>query len=216
MNIILLGSPGSGKGTQAKVLKERYKLKHVSSGDLLRAAAAHHDELGKEVEGIIASGKLVPDQVVLRLVRDALLGSDGGVWRGWMLDGFPRTAGQAEALEDVLSGAREVVDAVVFLDVDAEEAITRLSNRRTCRSCQAVYHLAHHPPKKNGRCDNCGGELIQRSDDEPEAIRQRLKVYNEETLPVLGFYELRYDVHRVDGTLPVEDVTNEISRLAGL
>jgi adenylate kinase len=216
VNIILLGSPGSGKGTQAKLLGERYGLKHISSGDLLRAAAARKDELGREIEHIIASGKLVPDPVVLGLVRDALLASDGGGWKGWMLDGYPRTAGQAEALEDVLSGAREIVDAVVFIDVDAEEAVRRLSDRRTCPSCQAVYHLRDHPPKEKDTCDTCGATLIQRSDDRPETIRERLKIYDKETLPVLGFYDLRYDVHRVEGTAPIGDITNEIARLVNL
>jgi adenylate kinase len=216
VNIILLGSPGSGKGTQAKVLQERYGLKHISSGDLLRAAVARGDELGKEIEGIIASGQLVPDRVVLRLVRDALVEGNGGGWKGWMLDGYPRTAAQAEALEDVLSGSREVVDAVVFLDINAEEAIRRLSDRRTCPSCQAVYHLKDHPPREKDTCDNCGGGLIQRSDDQPETIRRRLEVYNEETVPVLGFYELRYDVHRVDAAAPIGEITSAIARLVNL
>lgn len=213
MNLVILGAPGSGKGTQAAVLSERFKLKHVSSGDLLRDAVARKDDVGREIEGIIASGKLVPDNVVLRLVREAIL--DLGEWSGWILDGYPRNALQAEALEDVLSSAREVVDAVVFLDVDVEEVVQRLSGRRICQSCNAVYNLRNQPPKSKGKCDSCGGELIQRSDDEPDTIRERLKVYNEETVPVLDFYELRYDVHRVNGSKPVGEVTGEIAGLVG-
>ena len=185
MNLILLGAPGSGKGTQAAALSKRYRLKHISSGDLLRAAVAKGDEFGKEIDGIISSGQLVTDQVVLRLVRDAILDNEDNQWEGWMLDGYPRTAGQAEALEDVLSGAREVVDAVVFLDVDEGEIVKRLSVRG-------------------------------RSDDKPETVRERLKVYSAETLPILDFYELRYDVHHVKGAGEIEDITKEIARLVDL
>jgi adenylate kinase len=216
VNLVLLGAPGSGKGTQAAVLSERYNLKHVSSGDLLREAVTRKDELGKEIEAIIASGKLVPDQTVLRLVRDAILGKEENKWGGWVVDGYPRTAGQAEAMEDVLSSAREVIDAVVFLDIDTEEVVKRLSSRRMCSSCQAVYNVLGSPPSEEGRCDNCGGELIQRSDDQPETIRERLRVYNEQTLPVLDFYELRYDVHRVDGARSIGEITDEIVGLVGL
>jgi adenylate kinase len=179
MNLIVLGAPGSGKGTQSAALSKRYRLKHVSSGDLLRAAVEKGD---KEIEAIIASGQLVPDQVVLRLVRDAILENEGGEWEGWVLDGYPRTASQAEALEDVLSAAREVVDAVVFLEVEEAEVIKRLSGRG-------------------------------RSDDDPETVRERLSVFNEMTLPVLDFYELRYDVHRVNGFGKIEEITDEIARL---
>jgi len=216
VNLIVLGAPGSGKGTQAALLSEQHKLKHVSSGDLLRAAVARKDELGKEIEGIMKSGKLVPDQTVLRLVRDAILENEDSTGEGWILDGYPRTGGQAEALEDVLSGAREDVDAVIFLDVDTEEVVKRLSSRRTCSSCQTVYNVLNRPPKTEGKCDHCGGELIQRTDDEPDTIRERLEVYHKETLPVLGYYELRYDVHRVNGSQSIEDITKEIVGLVGL
>jgi adenylate kinase len=214
VNVVLLGAPGSGKGTQAKVLSERYGLKHVSSGDLLREAVARKDELGKEIEGTIASGKLVPDNVVLRLVREAIL--DNADSNGWILDGYPRTAAQAEALEDVLSSAREVVDAVVFLDIGTEEVVRRLSSRRVCPSCQAVYNVLNNPPKEEGQCDSCEGELVQRSDDKPETIRERLKVFSEETLPVLDFYEQRYDVYRVDGSGSIDGITEEVAGLVGL
>ncbi|MDH3216320.1 MAG: adenylate kinase [Candidatus Krumholzibacteria bacterium] len=216
MNLVVLGAPGSGKGTQAAILSQRFDIKHVSSGDLLRDSVAREDELGKEIEGIIATGKLVPDILVLRLVREAILEEGGGKWDGWILDGYPRTAEQAEALEEVLSSARVVIDAVIFLDVDSDEVVTRLSSRRICSSCQSVYNTLNHPPKHEGKCDKCGGELVQRSDDQPETIRRRLKVYNEETVPVLDFYELRYDVYRVDGSKPIADITDEIAGLVGL
>lgn len=216
MNLILLGAPGSGKGTQAARLSEGYELKHISSGDLLRAAVKKQDELGREIETIIAAGKLVPDQTVLRLVREAILENEDNRWEGWMLDGYPRTADQAEALEDVLSSAREVVDSVVFLDVDADEVVKRLSNRRICPNCNTVYNLLNRPPKVEGKCDNSDGDLIRRVDDEPDTIRKRLEVYEKETLPILDFYEQRYDVHRITGTGSIEAITQNIVETVGL
>jgi adenylate kinase len=213
MNLVMLGAPGSGKGTQAAVLSERHRMKHVSSGDLLRAAVARKDELGKEIEGIIASGKLVPDEKVLRLVKAAILDNEGNT--GWILDGYPRTAGQVEALDGVLGEAGQGIDAVIFLDVDADEVVSRLSSRRTCGSCKAVYNLANKPPRTEGKCDNCGGELVQRSDDEPETIRQRLQVYNDATLPVLEFYETRRTVHRVNGSRSIDEIKDELAGLVG-
>ena len=212
MNLIMLGAPGSGKGTQAAVLSERHRMKHVSSGDLLRASVAKKDELGKEIEGIIASGKLVPDGKVLRLVKEAILDNEGNT--GWILDGYPRTAGQAEALDNVLNEVGQAIDAVVFLDVDEDEVVSRLSSRQTCGSCKAVYNLANKPPKQKGKCDSCGGELVQRSDDEPETIRQRLTVYNEATLPVLDFYKTR-TIHRVDGSRSIDEIKDELGGLVG-
>ena len=216
MNLIMLGAPGSGKGTQAAVLSQRHGMKHVSSGDLLRAAVARKDELGKEIEGIITSGKLVPDETVLRLVKDAMLDNEDNKWAGWILDGYPRTAGQAEALEGVLRDARQGIDAVVFLEVNADEVVDRLSSRRTCSSCRTVYNLLNKPPKEDGKCDSCGGELVQRSDDKPETIRERLKVYNEATLPVLDFYEARHKVHRVNGSRSIDEIKDEIAGLVAL
>jgi adenylate kinase len=215
MNLIMLGAPGSGKGTQAAVLSQRYSMRHVSSGDLLRAAVAAKTELGKEIEGIIASGKLVPDEKVLRLVKEAILDDENNKWAGWILDGYPRTAGQAEALEGVLGDVNQGIDGVVFLDVDADEVVGRLSSRRTCSSCKAVYNLKNKPPKAEGKCDSCGGELVQRGDDKPETIRERLKVYNDATLPVLDFYETRHKVHRVDGSRSIAEIKDEIAGLVG-
>jgi adenylate kinase len=215
MNLVILGAPGSGKGTQAAVLATRHRMKHVSSGDLLRAAVARKDELGREIEGIITTGKLVPDEAVLRLVKDAILDNEDNKWAGWILDGYPRTAGQAEALEGVLSEVSQGIDGVVFLDVDADEVVGRLSSRRTCSSCKAVYNLKNKPPKEEGKCDSCGGELAQRSDDKPETIRERLQVYNDATLPVLDYYEARHKVHRVAGSRSIDEIKDEIAGLVG-
>lgn len=183
MNLVLLGAPGSGKGTQAVRLAQQANLKHISSGDLLREAVEKKTDVGRQAEEYIEAGKLVPDQLVLSLIMEALGALDDHA--GWILDGYPRNADQAEALEDVLSTNREVIDAVVFLEVDADVVTQRLLGRG-------------------------------RQDDTEETIRSRLDVFNEETLPVLEFYELRYDVHRVDGSKPIEDVTETIIGLVDL
>lgn len=180
MNLIILGAPGSGKGTQALRLAERFKLRHISTGDLLRNAVAAKTELGRQVEAVMQAGELVSDEIVLKLIMEVF--DAPGEWDGWILDGYPRSDDQAEALEDVLSANREVVDAVIYLDV-ADDVVT---NRLLAR---------------------------KRGDDTPEAIRKRLEVYKKDTMPVLDFYELRYDVHRVDGSESIEEVTDAIVRL---
>jgi adenylate kinase len=178
---------------------------------LLREAVAKQTPLGKEVESIMKAGQLVSDRIVLELIKDTLTDHSGDdKWSGWILDGYPRTLSQAEALEDVLSSAREIIDGVIVLDVDPEIIVERLSNRRTCVSCQAVYNLPNRPPKEEGKCDVCGGKLVQRDDDKPETIRKRLEVYNEQTLPILDLYEQRYDIFKVEGSKPIDDLTEEI------
>ena len=213
MHFIILGAPGSGKGTQAVRLAKKWSLLHISSGDLLRDAVAKQTPLGMQVQDVMATGQLVADEVVLELVAEALSVRQDDT--GWILDGYPRTVKQAEALEDVLSRFRMAVDGVLVLDVDPEMIVERLSSRRTCVACRTVYNVLNNPPKEEGTCDHCAGEIIQREDDRPETIRERLRVYEEQTRPVIGFYETLYDVHRIDGTRAVEEVTKEIGQLIG-
>jgi adenylate kinase len=182
VNLVILGAPGAGKGTQAVRLAERFNLRHISSGDLLRAEIASGTPLGKQVEGIINKGGLVPDEVVLQVISEVLTDEETKGLGGWILDGYPRTADQAEALEDVLSRDRETVEAVILLQVDADILVRRLTNR--------------------GRVD-----------DTPETARKRLEVYDREIKLLLDFYEQRYDVHQVDGSKPIDDVTEDIARL---
>jgi adenylate kinase len=189
-------------------------MRHVSTGDLLREAVANQTPLGDRVKDILAAGDLVPDDIVFDLVKGAVTDhSKDDVYTGWILDGYPRNQAQAEQLEDMLSSYRETVEAVISLDVDAEEIVNRLSSRRSCVSCKAVFNLLNNPPKEEGKCDVCGGKLVQRDDDKPETIRKRIALYEKETMPLLDFYEMRYDVHRVDGTKSIDEVTQEIAGL---
>jgi len=212
MNIVILGAPGSGKGTQAVRIAEKHSLKHISTGDLLREAVAAGTPLGKQVESILTSGKLVSDEIVLELIREVL---QKGAAAGWILDGYPRTTEQAKALETLLGDIRRKINSVLVLDVDNEAIVERLSNRRTCESCKAVYNLINKPPKVEGKCDRCGGALLQRDDDKPDTIRKRLNVYEEQTRPIIEFYEGKHTVHHVNGMLPIDQVTTEIERRVG-
>ncbi len=217
MNLVILGAPGSGKGTQAARIADREGIRHISTGDLLRDAVAKGTELGKRVAGIMASGQLVPDDVVLDLLRDKLAdAAERQGHNGWILDGYPRTVGQAEALEAVLRKTGETIDAVIYIELDPEVVVKRLSNRRTCVACKAVYHLVNNPPAHEGACDACGGKIVLREDDKPETIRKRLEVYKKETLPILSLYERHHKVHRVDGSKPIEEVTSKIAGLIGV
>jgi adenylate kinase len=219
MNLVLFGAPGSGKGTQAERLKERFSLKHISTGDLLREAVANGTELGKKVESILASGELVSDDIVLELIREAVAGAGADEsLTGWMLDGFPRTIGQAEALDRLLDGQGEAVDSVIVLDVDRDAVIKRLSARRVCVDCKAVYSTLVNPPAEDGKCDKCGGQVIQRKDDQPGTIANRLDVYEEQTRPILDYNAGRllvHDlvVHHVNGIQSVAEVAGDIERV---
>lgn len=216
MNLVLFGAPGSGKGTQAERLREEFGLRHVSTGDLLRAAVAAGSELGRKVEGILAAGDLVSDDIVLELIEEAVVGvkTDASL-SGWILDGFPRTIGQARLLDDLLARTGEGIDAVVVLEVDRDAVIKRLSSRRVCTGCKTVYNLLVNPPAQEGKCDKCGGEVIQRTDDSPDTIANRLDVYAEQTRPILDYYEGRVRIERVDGNQRVEQVTQDIVRRVG-
>ena len=211
MNLVLFGPPGSGKGTQAERLRNQLQLRHISTGDLLREAVAQKSELGKKVESVLASGQLVSDDIVLALMRDAILAvkKDASL-AGLLLDGFPRTVGQAKGLDALLAETGETIDAIFVLDATREAVIERLSGRRTCTQCKTVYHVEYNPSRAEGVCDRCGGKVVQREDDRPETIAKRLDVYESQTRPILAHYQGRVKMHRIDGDLPVDDVTTAI------
>ncbi len=214
MNIILMGAQGSGKGTQARVLGPELNLVKVATGDLFRAAIAAGNELGQKVEAILARGDLVPDELTNAIVRERLAeiarAKAAGEVEGALFDGFPRTAAQAEALDQILADHDDRVTVVIELQVDPEKLVDRLSKRRVCANCGAVYNLEADPPAVAGVCDRCGGALVQRDDDKPEPIRRRLALYAEQTAPLLTYYGQRGLVEQVDGDRPIADVTAAI------
>lgn len=215
MNLILLGAPGAGKGTQGALIAERCGVARISTGDLLRDAVRKGTPLGVKAKGYMDAGELVPDDVILGLVRE-VLGAQGASAGGYLLDGFPRTLPQAEALDPLLEELGRPLDAVVVIDVPDEELIKRLSGRRSCPQCGAVYNVYFGPPKVPGVCDACGGTLVERADDAAETVRRRLEVYKEQTEPLIAYYEAsRTPVHRVNGTGAVQDVLAEILRVVG-
>jgi adenylate kinase len=214
VNLILFGPPGSGKGTQAERLREKRGLRHISTGDLLREAVAKGSELGRQVQAILASGQLVSDEIVLALMRDVIAAVQRDkTARGWLLDGFPRTVGQARGLDAQLSELGQKIDAVVVLNVRREMVIERLSGRRTCTQCKTVFHVKINPPRVDGICDRCGGALVQREDDRPGTIAKRLDVYEAQTQPILAHYRGVVAIHEVDGEQPVDEVTRSIERV---
>jgi adenylate kinase len=186
MNLIMLGPPGAGKGTQAALLAERLGTPHVASGDLFREALKAETELGLLAKSYMDRGELVPDDVTIAIVRERLLRPD--CKKGIILDGFPRTIEQAEALEELLSEQGKAIDVALLIDASDEELVRRLSSRWICRNCQAVYNVISNPPEEAGKCDACGGELYQRSDDVPETVRNRIRVYWEQTSPLIDHY----------------------------
>ena len=210
MNLILFGPPGSGKGTQAERLREKRGLRHISTGDLLREAVAEQSELGKQVQSILASGQLVPDETVLALMREVIAGVGN---EGWLLDGFPRTVGQAKGLDAQLAELGQTIGAIVVLNATREAIIERLSGRRTCTKCKTVFHVKINRPRVEGVCDRCGGALVQREDDRRETIAKRLDVYEAHTQPILAHYRGTVAIHEVDGELPVDEVTRSIERV---
>jgi adenylate kinase len=210
VNVILFGPPGSGKGTQAERLREKHGLRHISTGDLLREAVAAGNDLGKRVQSILAAGQLVPDDTILALMREvvAAVGREG-----WLLDGFPRTVGQANGLDAQLAELGQRIDAIVVLNVRREAVIERLSGRRTCTNCKTVFHVKVNRPRVEGVCDRCGGRLVQRDDDRPETIAKRLDVYEAQTQPILAHYRGVVPIHELDGEQPVDEVTRSIERV---
>ena len=213
MKIIMLGAPGAGKGTQAKMIAEKYGLPHISTGDIFRANIKNGTELGKEAKEYMDKGLLVPDELTVRLLLDRVAQDD--CKNGYVLDGFPRTIPQAEVLDEKLSDLGEKVDYAINVDVPDENIVNRMSGRRACLSCGATYHIVSIPPKKEGICDVCGSELVLRDDDKPETVQNRLKVYHDQTQPLINFYEKKGVLRSVDGTLPMEEVFTAITKILG-
>lgn len=197
MRLVLVGAPGSGKGTQSDTLRQVLQVPHISSGDLLRQAVSEETELGVEAKGFMDAGQLVPDELVLGMIRERISMSD--CEDGFLLDGFPRTLEQARKLDEML-GENQGLDHVVALEVSAEEVVERLSGRRSCPDCGRLFHLKFSPPAKSDQCDDCGGPIIVRDDDREDTVRARLKVYAEQTTPLLAYYAKQNLVHRIDGT----------------
>ena len=208
MNLILLGPPGSGKGTQAQMIMERYHMPQISTGDILRAAVQDKTTLGIEAKKYMDEGRLVPDDVVVGIVRDRLKSPDCS--GGFLLDGFPRTVPQAESLDTTLTQMHRQLDYVISIGVDGDELMRRLTGRRTCRICGAMYHVISDPPRGEGRCDKCGGELYQRDDDKEETIRARLEVYKRQTAPLIEYYGKRGILQSVDGVGKIEEIFRRI------
>ena len=213
MRILLVGPPGSGKGTQAGALHRRWGLPHISSGDLLRAHVKQDTALGRQAKPFMERGDLVPDALIIDMMAERL--SEPDAEGGYVLDGFPRTVAQAEALDARLADLRQELDSVISLEVPEAEILRRLSGRRTCAnpSCNAIYQVDTMPPKQAGVCDRCGSPLVQRADEDPAVIRKRLAVYEEQTAPLLAYYRGTGRLHQVDGTIGVENVMKEIARL---
>jgi adenylate kinase len=208
VNLILLGPPGAGKGTQARRLSENLKIPQISTGDLLRAARANKTPLGMKAEQFMTTGRLVPDDVVVAMIEDRLGNKDCS--HGFIMDGFPRTLPQAEALEKTVQKMGFRIDRVVNLDVQREELVARLSGRRQCRKCGENFHLAFRPSQKNGVCDRCGGELFQRDDDREDVIRNRLDVYDRETFPLVNYYQSKGLLKNIPGVGSVDDIYKRI------
>ena len=189
MRIILLGAPGCGKGTHSAWITERYGIPQISTGDILREAVAQGTELGRDAQRYMDSGQLVPDEVILGLARERLGQPDAAP--GFILDGFPRTVPQADGLAEILAGLEQKIDHVIEIALDREELIRRITSRRVCPDCKAVYNVSFKPPKQEGVCDKCGGEIVQRPDDSRETVLQRLEVYEQQTAPLIGYYKER-------------------------
>jgi adenylate kinase len=212
-NLILLGPPGAGKGTQAGRIVEEYGIPHISTGDILRGAVKNQTQMGLEAKKYMDAGELVPDNVVIGIVRDRLQEPDTA--KGFLMDGFPRTIPQAEALDAVLDSLGRAVTKTIVVLVDEEELVRRLSGRRICRVCQAPFHVVFNPPKKEGVCDKCGGELYQRDDDSEATVRNRLEVYRNQTEPLIDYYDQAGLVARVDGAQSPEKVYEDIRAALG-
>ncbi|MBM4328553.1 MAG: adenylate kinase [Deltaproteobacteria bacterium] len=215
MRIVLLGGPGSGKGTQAKKLTDKYRIPQISTGDIFRAAVKEGTPMGLKAKEYMDKGELVPDEVVVGVVKERLAKPD--LDKGFMLDGFPRTLGQAQALDKIMVEISKMIDHAILVDVPDEELMKRLTGRRTCRNsaCGKMYHVMFNRPKKEGICDACGSELYQRDDDSEATIRERLNVYAEQTAPLIDYYDKKGLLRRVEGVGPIEGIFSSIVRVLG-
>ncbi|BDF32429.1 adenylate kinase [Lachnospiraceae bacterium] len=213
MKIIMLGAPGAGKGTQAKKIAAKFSIPHISTGDIFRANIKNGTELGKKAKTYMDQGLLVPDDLVVDLVVDRVNQDD--CRDGYVLDGFPRTIPQAEALDKALAELGQKVDFAIDVDVPDENIVRRMGGRRACVTCGATYHLEYAPTKKDGICDTCGGGLILRDDDKPETVEKRLGVYHEQTQPLIDYYTNAGILKTVDGTVDIEDVFRAIVEILG-
>lgn len=214
MRLVLLGAPGAGKGTQAKIIVEKYGVPQISTGDLLRAAVAAGSALGKEAKSYMDKGELVPDSVVLGMVEERLKQDD--CKKGYILDGFPRNTKQAEALDNMLSSLSMSLSAALSVDVPFEDLMKRLTGRRTCKACGQMYNVYFNASKKEGVCDKCGGELFQREDDKEETIKKRLEVYNAQTAPLIDYYGKKNILKSVSGTGSIDDIFKKVCDALGL
>lgn len=211
--VVLLGPPGAGKGTQAKLLQERFAACQVSTGDILRKAVADQTPLGKEAAAYIDRGALVPDAVIVNLVAERLKGKD--CEPGFILDGFPRTIPQAESLDEILKRMGLELNRVLSVKVPKDVIIQRLAGRRTCRNCGALSHVMFSPPKKDGVCDRCGGELFQRDDDREETVAHRLSVYDMQTAPLVDYYRRMGILKEIDGVGEIDEIRDRVIRALG-
>jgi adenylate kinase len=208
MNLILLGPPGAGKGTQAKKMVDAYGIPQISTGDMLREAVKNQTQLGMEAKKFMDAGQLVTDEVVIGLVKERLSKPDTD--KGFMLDGFPRTVPQAEALDKVLADLNKDINHVVSIEVANEELMGRLTGRRTCKACGAGFHVIFDPPKTEGKCDKCGGELYQRDDDNEATVSNRLKVYDSQTKPLIDYYQGKSLLRPIDGVGAIDDIFGRV------
>lgn len=213
MNLVLMGLPGAGKGTQAEKIVDKYGIPHISTGDMFRAAMKEGTELGLKAKSFMDQGALVPDEVTIGIVRERLSKED--CQKGFLLDGFPRTVPQAEALENILADLNKKMDYVINIDVDHDILMDRLTGRRICRSCGATYHLVFNPPAKEGVCDRCNGELYQRADDNEDTVKNRLAVNMEQSKPLLDFYEAKGYLKNINGQQDINKVFADVDSLFG-
>lgn len=208
MNIILMGLPGAGKGTQASEIVKKFPIPHISTGDMFRKAIKDETDLGKEAKSYMDRGELVPDEVTVGIVKERI--SEDDAKKGFLLDGFPRTIDQAESLSQIMSELDREIDAVINIEVPEEELMNRLTGRRICEKCGTTYHLVFNPPKVDGICDIDGGKLYQREDDNPETVSNRLSVNVKQSKPILEYYNNKGVLKNIDGSIDIDEVTNDV------